>query len=187
MLISLADIKTYLWNPSMTDAEATLLYNQSYAILCGLCNVESFDDIVTTDRFDFIWSWPYYLTRYSRNNLVSINGTSVSYTEGIEYIARWRRIEFSSNILLSAKNTEFNYIEITYNSGFVTAPSDLSSALFALITYSNTANKAWGMKSYSQGDLSIEYLWSSNDISKDSLNLISKVVGKYWFIDIYSV
>lgn len=53
MLLTTTDIKTYIGKPNITNDEATTIYNQAYSIITSLCNVESFEDELVTDRFDY--------------------------------------------------------------------------------------------------------------------------------------
>lgn len=194
MLITLTQIKTHLWQPNMTDATAQILYDQAYWVLCGLCGVQNFDDDLVTDRFNFIWNWPYYLRSWPRKDnthnhtIHAVNWVDVDYWDWIEVFLQGRRVEFSSSLSLQPKSVEWNTIEIQYHSGFNwNIPSDFLGALYSLISSVNIQSKSEWMKSYSQWDISIEYGDIKKDISWTNKSIIDKVVAKYGFIDVYSV
>lgn len=174
MYVTLSEIKTYLWDWQMSDANAQYLYDSATNILHTACRVDTFEAVEKTENVKYSYDNIYYL-RCNVRSIVSIGWVAVT---SDDYFLNWRRVTTD----ISYSSDKRGNVAIVYNAWYDPLPWDIKACVLSLCGYVQTHGKAQGISSYTQGDISITY----NTQDSDQMSILKGIVSKYWFVEVYS-
>lgn len=130
---------------------------------------------ISSERHDFNGSWPYYFD-YTPTAITYAGSTSVSWTEGTNYVQDGRRVMFATTIdMWLYDNDDFGFIEFTYTKSNV-IPENVRMAMYQLVGSMYTKRKVTWVTQFTQGDLSVSYgdwgFWAKESDMANVKNLL---------------
>jgi len=176
--ISDSELCTYIW-ATWEESLISILNSMASWMINSYLRIDwIITATYTNEEYDYQWSWVYYLKQLNPTALTHVDWVAYTWSYKLE----WRKLTFQYSPALA--DTIYWKIDFTYTAGFTAVPDDFRFVVCNLVWYLYNNRKSSGIKSFTQGQISVAY-WGT-DLQDSITKSILQGFSRYKKNDIYS-